>query len=372
MMRVWLALWLAGASAFAAENAGLKAYEETLFKLVRSRCTHCHDGRQKDDGISGPGFAVPDLALSYSRIRKYVRFDSIGESYLVKKGGNLHCLKNYGFNCNTERAEIAQTIEAWWEQGEKSNQAPIIESPTVAVGKPAVPTKFSWSLAKISGDPDLRLEIDVQQFQIGKDAARGAYRFRQPRLVGASDAYHVRTLRFVVNGKEQTTADMFHSVDRTVSSSAVLSPLTAIVLRENAEGDEIAVRFDGFARAEEPKCHDVALFEKDILPVMVARDCFSCHGGGPEKAVGEAKAREHWDMNGGSEALCQGVKQRCDREDPNVSAFTLYSLEGNHRHPRVIPFAYELEPEFSKWVSTELGERKSVLTRSTAPPLEEE
>jgi len=362
----WLLLVMCSV-AFGADE-GKRAYETTLFKLVRSRCTHCHDGRAKDDGISGPGFAVADLDTSYSRIRKYVRFDDVGESKLVRKGGNLHCLKNYGFNCATEGEEIRSTIAAWWEAGEKLNQSVKIETPAQAVGKPSEPKVVSWDLSAISGSSDLKMEMQVQS--VGNGA--GAYRFWQPRLVGSSDTYHVKTLRFVVNGKDQTTADMFHIVDRTVNGPAVLSPLTAIVLGEKEQGDEIAIRFDGFSLAEPLGCQDVAAFEKDILPVMEARDCFSCHGGGREKAAGEAVAKKHWNMDVDSAALCAGVKERSDLEDPNISSFTLYALQGVHKHPQVIPFAYELEPEFTAWVRRELGAQSAAAKGKQAPPLVEE
>jgi len=376
MWRLSLLALLVGLSA-TADDVGLRSYEKTLFKLVRSRCTHCHDGRQKDDGISGPGFAVADLATSYARIRKYVRFDDVAESYLVKRGGNLHCLKTYGFDCATKGEELRTAIQAWWEAGEKSSAATFVDS---APEKLPVPSETSskeftvvtWDLSQATGDAGLKLEMEMQVFQESKGEMKGAYRFRKPRLRGASGAYAVKGVKFVLNGKEQTWANSFHSVDKVINGAAVLSPAVAIVLQEKTEGDEMRVRFDGLSRTEEEKCHDREGFEKEILAVMKVRDCFACHGGGPDRHAGESQAKAAWDMAVSDEELCVDVKQRCDGKNARQSAFVYYALKGIHRHPRIIPFAYELEPEFSQWVAREMAGGNGSSARAEAPPLVEE
>lgn len=357
-------------------SEGVKAYEATLFRLIRANCVRCHDGRRQYN-VSGPSFAVENLQTSYDRIKRYVKFDDIPGSLLVRKGGNLHCLNDYGFDCRTTHDDLRRAIQEWWDKGEKeiAPARPV----TAEMDPPAAPTNASlgflpmrFDVSALTGVRQAIFEVEIQRFQ-------GAYRFRKPRLASSEKPLEIRDVRIRVNGKEDSSASTFSSISRTVAPVAspideskplaapVLSGETLIVLRDREGTDKISVSFGRIAQAETPKCKDLESFKRNVLRPIQTRQCFSCHGRN-EDATGQL-ARTRFRIHGVSdEQLCSSVLERSDVQSPRRSPYFLYAIMQANGHPKIFTSIDEIEPGFSEWLRTESQVGPPTASRAPAPP----
>src|SRR5277367_985416 len=94
-------------------DAGMKAFQGSVYQMVQTHCTHCHA-----TGLHGaPEFGVADVATSYSRILTFQNFDDIPNSYFVQKGGSMHCLTDYGYDCGIKVPDVQAQVQAWWDNG---------------------------------------------------------------------------------------------------------------------------------------------------------------------------------------------------------------------------------------------------------------
>lgn len=355
-------------------DAGLTAFKNTVFPLVRNHCHECHDGTGNGPS-TGPAFAVPDPVQAYDQVKARTDFSNIPQSIFVVTGGNRHCLSRGGKpDCGASHDDVLAAVNAWWTQGEQTcNELGTLV--TTALTLPAtLPTKdqgfqtLKWDLGTI--DPTLKgtvFEVDAQHFATPTASTKGAYRFREPRVATATSPIFVKGIKLAVNGAYDVRANTYTTVRQTVEPALMptdgaallpfpaLSPFTLIVLQDKPSGDTLEVAFEHLNVSTPVACKAMAKFQP-IADLLAARNCYACHGGGPDQQPGTAPARQRLPLTGDLTAICGQALQRMDRFNPSGSVFISYPLRGSNEHPRVIPQTNEIEPAWSEWVAAELAQ----------------
>lgn len=348
---------------------GIHAFSESVHPLVTNNCSGCHDRREGTQ--NGPRFAVQDLAESYAMVSRYVNFDDLDSSIFVTKGGNQHC-SSYGINCGVDFAQIKEKLNAWWTGGENlclrrgKYQAPAFTLPADVPDRAAGFKSLRWDLGSIRADlQGASFEMEAQIFARPSEATKGAYRFRAPRLVVANGTYAVGNVRVLINGKLDPLANGFTSLNKVVkgqplptdagkpSAHPTLSSKSLIVVMDKPQGDQLGVSFELLDPAMPRQCKDQAKFEGDVLPVLEARNCYVCHGGGPEAQPGRSPAKDRFGMNAPATELCSRFLERVDFDTVMNSVAVDYSFRGMNDHPRVIPRIDEIQPAWTDWIRSE-------------------
>jgi hypothetical protein len=354
-------------------QAGVTAFTSSVHALIRTHCTHCHDVNA--DIRQGPPFAVADPTDSYGRVERLVNWDNLAQSYLVTKGGNRHCV-GYGFDCQTGPDEIMAALNAWWSGGESTCPRLGNFFSDEVVLPAGLPTgadswvKMRWDLSNIDPSLDGALfEVEAQQFAAPNGTVKGAYRFRKPRLASVLNPVHVKGIRILVNGKFDSFADEYVTVDQTVAAAPIPSdasaPLPHAVLSadplivsedQGVAADKLSLGFDVLqAVAMPPKCKALPLYQKGVVPAINARNCYYCHGGGSQNLPGTEPARSRLSFAGDDAGLCAKLVQRATAWNPQISPLIAYPLKGAFEHPRIIPSVSEVFPGWTNWIAAEFG-----------------
>jgi mono/diheme cytochrome c family protein len=357
---------------FQACGEGLNAFSNSVHKMVRSRCTTCHENNSGP--ATGPSFAIENVNLSYERIRRYVNFANIPSSYFVRKGGNQHCVA-HGVNCEITHDDVLRELNAWWESGEKICP----QNGKFFTGRVAIPaqlpnrdqgyTMMRWDLG--SASPDFAgsvLEIEVQRFADRVDASPGGYRFRKPRLVARDYSLKIKDLKILINGKYDVLANAYVGIKQSVNAGptgAVLSARPMIVIQDQAQGDEALISFEVLRKAAPVQCNATKLFSESVGKLVEVRNCRECH-----MAAGTAGNRM-FPMDSDTNQLCADFLQRTDFNRPLSSASIEYAYKGVNGHLKVIPSLREVVPIWTNWIQAESAGRGKVTYREIAPLLVE-
>ncbi len=362
---------------------GLNAFSQSVHPLVTANCAGCHDRREGRQ--NGPQFAVVDAAQSYDRILRYVNFDNLDASLFVVKGGNQHC-SSYGINCGISYDQIKLQLKSWWDGGESQclRKGKYItpgftvptDLPTRAIGFKAL----HWDLGTLR--PDLQgatFELEAQIFAAPGDATKGAYRFRKPRLITGQGTYAVGNVRVLVNGKLDPLANGYSSIAKVVRPEAlpsdatkpsqhpVLSSKGMLVVMDQAIGDQLAISFESVDDATPRSCRDLTMFQEQVLPVLAARNCYSCHGGGTESLPGRSPTKDRLSMAVTDAELCARFLERTDFDIAMNSPIVDYALRGMNDHPRIIPNLSEINPSWLGWIASERA--RAPLTYDVVKPI---
>jgi hypothetical protein len=354
--------------------AGLAAFKNTVFPLVRTHCYECHDGTGDGPAV-GPAFAVDDPVQSYEQVKERVDFSNIPQSTFVVTGGNRHCLSKGGApDCGASAEDVLTAVNHWWTQGENTCNE-LGKLVTTALALPStLPTKdqgfqtIRWDLGTI--DASLKgvvFEVGAQHFALPTAATKGAYRFREPRIATGTNPIFVKDVKLAINGNYDVRANTYTTIRQTIEPGKMptdgaaplpfpsLSPFTLIVLQDKPSGDTLEVAFEHLNTSTAIACKATDKF-KPIVDLMGARDCYGCHGGGPGGLPGTDPARQRLSLSGDLATVCRQALQRMDRFNPPGSVFISYPLRGSNEHPRVIPQTNEIEPAWSEWVAAELAQ----------------
>jgi mono/diheme cytochrome c family protein len=340
-------------------DAGQKAFEKTVFPLIRTHCLFCHGGNGP-----GPGFAVPEAQDSYRRVLNYVNFEELKESRLAKVGGNYHCFTKFGFDCGVKTPEpILAALDGWKSGGQDAcpSAGRVFTSDfAVPAGLPGraqgfVPVVFD--LSELGGKfKGASLRMEMQRFAEWTPDFKGAYRFRKPRLTlaqGASMA--VKGIRVLVNGQWDPLADRYVSIDQVVGHAPfpVLSTGPLIVIQGKEAGDRISLSFETLEEAPSPLCGALDQFKLAVKPVLQARACYHCHGGGPAGSQGVQDALVALDLRGSDADACVRALERVSFAQPLGSAWIAYPFSGLFGHLRAIPAIGEVQPGWTDWIEAE-------------------
>ena len=349
-------------------EAGLQAFRGTVHNFVQTSCTRCHGGAGP-----GPGFAVPNAEESYRQILRYVNFNDVGASRFVEIGGNYHCFNAYGFDCGVQTPEpVRAAVESWWRGGQEGcPEAGNFFSADVAIPANLPPRGENYVMLRFDlsslGEEfyGVFLELEAQKFADATPDYRGAYRFRRPRLATPEHTIALRGLRVLVNGHWDTLADRYVMIDTVVSPHAmptnpaqalpfpVLSSDPLIVPIEKTGLDRISVSFDAIALAPERQCRSLETFTRRVLPVLEARSCFHCHGGGTQNSGGVGTAVQRMSLAGTHAEICKTALERIDFMTPRSSPWISFPLRGVFNHPRLITSPAEIFPAWTDWIQAE-------------------
>lgn len=322
---------------------GITAFSQTLHPLLRRDCLPCHD----TGGISGKPHSVADPEKSYTRMVGYVDWSQIDSSYLVKKGGNRHCLKYEGGKCQTTEEDLRQVLKQWWEMGQKEcpNFGAYVTQPEV-ISKPSQTLHFDLS-RYVAGLGPIALTVQVETLE-------GRHLLSRPRLKGHTAAVSIEGLKILKNGKLQNEENHWELVKASVLPGE--SPLLSadiLELAKESEADEISVGLKNLKKRDSFHCQHLETFRKDVLALLPRGACYRCHGGGSTEEAGEPIAKMALNLDGTDEELCQRLLLRGSTRYATSSPLIALPLHGALGHPRALPFASEVLPAWTKWVSLE-------------------
>jgi hypothetical protein len=339
---------------------GIDAFGKTLHVMLRTYCAHCHD-----TAGPGPAHSVDDVQQSYAAIMGYVNWSDMDNSYLVTKGGNLHCLHEYGYDCKMTGTDIQAQLHAWWDQGQKSCPAggKYVSKPAAVPSPLPSGSDFApieWDLnALVDG---ATLDAEIQQFADSR--GQTYYLVRKPRLNTPKHTLHVENIAFLVNGKLDSFANEFSMVQATVpplgdvvegdpSPYPVLSSSVAMVMQDQAGKDELSVTFETLDAATAPVCKHLDMYRQSVVPAVAARGCYSCHGGGDEHLAGRPPANQMMNMDGDDAAVCATLLLRANGMIASDAPLISYPLRGTFGHPIVFISPDEILPDWSNWIAAE-------------------
>jgi hypothetical protein len=341
-------------------DTGLEAFQKNLFPILQKNCAECHK--------SGPGpeHSVEDPVLSYQRVLEYVDFNNIAQSTFVVKGGNGHC-QGYGYDCKTDSKKLETAITKWLNEGEESCK---FESPYLS-NQQKLPTqmmedknafhKMTWNFGTAANSPlkNYGFQIDVQRFSDSGEGIKGAYRFRNPRLISKGRPARVKGVRILINGKYDTRANAFLPIDRVIAPAQQINPTSwsapALSMRDliliEANGpatDMISVAFDELDAAEAPTCMAVEAFKTNVLPVFEIGACMDCHTKG--------SAQGAFNLAGEISQICSESKQRITPDLVQKSPLIMLPA-GRQGHPLLLTNVNELLVPVMKWFEEELKDQ---------------
>jgi mono/diheme cytochrome c family protein len=341
-------------------ESGLHSYEQTTYQLLRTNCAGCHDGRL----AAAPAFATEDVEASYFQILNHVDFNAPLNSRLSFRGGNGHC------GCSMTAQRVADSIQAWWDGGENmcersgrffsQEMAVPTDLPSRAQGFSPVRFDLSNLGVQFRG---MQIELEAQKFSEPTPSSPGSYRFRKPRIVGMDRDVTVQNVRVLVNHKFDVMGSAYTSIDGIFSAEhgsaglvyPVMSSKLLTVIQDQPQGDMLSVSFEGFDYGVPDGCTQMPMFSEKVLPSFSARNCYACHGGGPDNAAGFAPANAFFPMNEEPARLCQSVDQRIDRADVTMSPLIAYPLRMQHGHPRIFVNSDEMDLAWRDWLNAEIG-----------------
>lgn len=355
-------------------DEGVNAFKTSVHPLLRDRCVKCHDSEHNPQDPLGPTFAVADAAKSYSSLLAYQNFDDIANSNFVKKGGNMHCLNTYGYDCKTAAPEVAAAVQAWWDGGEKTcprkgkfftGQLPI---PANLPDRSQGFLKMRWDLGNIG--PLLRnssFEMEAQLFASPADDNAGAYRFRKPRIVTPTRTIILKDVKILSNGRFNPLEDAFRPIDQTVAPGAVptdasvptpfpvLSSKAQIVLASGSQ-DQIMVSFEDLRNVTTAiQCKALDKFQSDVLPLLEFRNCYQCHSGGTTSLPGSLPANAQFAMNVPAADLCKAFIQRISRQSFEKSPIATYPALAVNGHPLIVAGMDEAAKGLKSWYTAEMA-----------------
>lgn len=361
-----LALSLVLGSGIAAANEdeicqeGFEAFKTHFYPIVMNGpCVGCHQAGP------GPTWASRNPEQAYLSIKNYVNFSAIESSRIAVRSGNGHCT-----DCNlARRTDVVRGLNAWFDGGEK-NCDQSMRFRTLAQPVPAdLPmdsfVKMRWDLR----DVDVALngasiEVEIKRLADPAGNNPGAYLVRKPRISsGRRLTIETRNMRILNNLKYQEEANAYTRVnavtspnDTTVAAPyvyPVLSPEPMILIQDGT-ADKLTVTFEMVQVAAPVACKAPGMFHDNVMPIVEARGCKSCHAvPNNPNPIGQ-RAFSMFRMDGTDEALlCRRFRERAWSDDDILPAILQYPLNGRFEHPVIIPSRDEVLPTWLDWTREE-------------------
>jgi hypothetical protein len=321
--------------------------------------------------VHGPDHSALDPEASYQLVAKYINPANLESSKIVVKGGNMHCLNDYGLNCQTTASDMLPLVKAWWDQGEKLCLHGLpIRSREIAIPKPLPDKKTGFAkvrlkLEEINADyKNLFFEFEIQRAADSTPQHPGSYLIQRPRFLSTNGNWRVRGLQFALNGALQMSADVFSSLDTLVSeipsasfddpvwTERVASVRAAIVIEDAASTDKIRVEFGEVTRSSERvECHDLEIFKTQVKPTALILGCQYCHGGDNRNPEGDKFAKARLDMSGDDASVCSKFVRQGQRKNIWSSPILWFPMHGRPIHPLVISSTDAVTPAWSDWLA---------------------
>jgi hypothetical protein len=340
-------------------TTGLAGFRtEFLPQVQKEICSACHNG----DNPNAPAWLIGQDEQIYLSVKNYVTFADIQGSRLFVRAGNRHC----GGGCNAAMAaRMKGYLERWWNGGEATcDQDSSLRTEPQPVPQD-LPTNgyvtMSWDLSSI--DVALRgakVAMEIRRFTDAKGPTPGSYLLRKPRFVSERPiSLAVQRMRILNNRNFQEAANQFERVHAVVSADGtsgsalsypVLSPEPTIVVEDRPGSDELIVTFEKLTPTPPRACRSMDKFRTQVMPVVEARACTSCHVPG---ATADASATARFDMSGDDEGLCAKFLGRTWTDVNVLPSLIQYPLYGRFEHPRVFLGGNNVLPDWTDWMEAE-------------------
>ena len=330
---------------------GRKAYSESVHKYIRSegKCLRCHDSKGP-----GPDFAVENLDLSYLRLKSRVQWSNPESSLFVQRGGEDHC------NCGATQALLTGLLTEWWRNGESiCKEAGHFVSDSVAIPQLG-DVGSGWAKMRVglgTTNPLLQgsfLDFEIENFADEIEGSKGAYRIRKPRLSNGSNEVELKGLGVLLNGYVEPNSLLYSeiSIRGSIGSTAAFSTKTLILLKDRPGQDTISISFNSVDPVKSLDCMAPDTFHKKVEPILENRNCYFCHGGGPDQVVGQKSAKLALSMAQNSARLCKEIKLRSPESESEQPLFWAFPQKGQFNHP-IFNFIESERSSYIEWLREE-------------------
>lgn len=362
------AMYLSGGGVKASST--VEAFAQTLFPLLRSKCSSCHGTNQ------GPIFAVANAADALSVMNQASLYDfrAPSNSKIVRKSSDSHC----GAGCAGNAEQFTSEIQKWSALvanvpsgggGGGVNPSPS-STPTVTPGQlPTIftgnfilpanlsasnPTTVTYPLNTISANFNgANLLVDVVRLS----AATNAYILRNLRITipaGSAMSIYIEGIYARMNNTVEANATTWSELGAIVSaatSGRQLSQSVMVVSGVNGPGQDqlsIALRLIQVAN---PNCSNTAAnspFVTQVRPILINK-CANCHGNQGVFRINNGDTNVD---------LCNRVLQRVDLVTPLQSALILLpqtgvDTRGGGAHPATNLYNQNEINQIVNWIKLE-------------------
>lgn len=351
-------------------QVGLDAFKTTLHPMLRENCASCHSS-EGTSPVHGPLHSSADVEASYRMVLKYLSPVNLKNSRIVTKGGNMHCLDDYGVDCKTTAETILPLVTKWWNSGEK--QCPhefAIQSKELVLPSP-LPTKTAGFARMRVNLQDINpaysglfFEFEIQRNAAATSEHPGSYLLQRPRFLSNKGNWRIKGLQIALNNEVQPATDLYAGIDHLVLEdnvtaadtpiwpSSVASVQSAIVLEGAEATDKLRIGFGEISKStDQLECHDLEMFRTQVKPKMEINGCQFCHGGHPDNPGGTPDAKARMSLEGGDEFLCKQFARQGKKKTPLFSPIIWFPMHGAPAHPLVIPFPEVVLPEWGDWLA---------------------
>lgn len=348
-------------------QSGLEAFKTTLHPLLQERCAKCHspDG---DGEVKGPPHSVADAESAYRLATKYLTSSKLESSKIVTKGGNMHCLDSYGYDCKTTEKDILPVVQNWWDQGEKRCPHDLaIQSGEIAIPKD-LPDRKKGTFARVrlkleTIKPEYKglfFEFEIQRGADSTPEHPGSYLIQRPRFLSNNGHWKVSKLQFALNDEVQPSSNVYStsetlvtqestSFDDAIWPSRVVSVNSAIIIEKAAATDKLRIGFGEITKVQSgDACHDYDMFMEKVKPGISRLGCQYCHGASVPEEYATAKAR--FSLDGDDKFLCSQFSKQGQKANFMLSPVLWFPMHGRPVHPMVIPYPEAVLPEWGEWL----------------------
>ncbi len=206
---------------------GLKAFEQTLYPMLRTSCTKCHG-----DGGIAIGHSVSNVKIAYLNSKEFVDFENPTKSIFFRRVKSQHWLKNDPTQTGMTENQILEGMRAWYEAGEKNASASFqLQTteiqlpntlPSIEAGKWQT---MNWNLEQQDAVyKGCALKIEIQQSSKATPDFVGSYRVRNPMVRCSGSSFRLSGL-FVAISNE--TASFENIYKDAVAQSSVSTDYTS-------------------------------------------------------------------------------------------------------------------------------------------------
>jgi len=329
-------------SAFAQE--GMKSFQQTAHPFLIKNCGECHGVRQ------APLFAVKDLEKAYPVARRLTNFFVPADSKLVERSKNGHCGLD---NCMADGTEITALITEWAKaEGDLPENRVRTKELVIPELKPGPFVKLTFDLSQVQ-PPQVGLQNATVELEVAAYSTDSLI-IRRPRIRAGQMAIYVRDLEFELNNKRLASV-RFKTLDQMVAISNDAPALSSekVLIEMPQAGSTLRLSFGTlYGTQSTVACKKPVIFQSQVVPIMQLRNCFYCHGGGPNQSAGTRPALDMWDMRK-TEDLCKGAVQRINYANPLRSPLIWFAVGNEDTHPKSIPFIDEVVPDWTGWIEAE-------------------
>lgn len=320
----------------------VSSFEKTAYPFLKKQCSFCHGDTQ------APLFAVSNVSEAYAAAKPLVDFAEPAKSKLVVRSMNGHCGLSF---CQTDGKELTAAIVEWAKTETPVEVRIRTKAQTIPQLSLTEYREIQWDLSETepvqAGLKNAKIQIEAILF------SEDSILFRRPRIVGNTTPVYVKDLALEIND-EIIQKGKYKTLEKVVmpgNTPPVLS-VDKLLIAYSA-GLQIRLSLSRVQQSQSAiNCSNFERFQSSVYPVMVDRECFYCHGGGPKNYGGEALAMKSFDTRGSVTQLCLASMQRSQPASPLKSALVWYALGNEAGHPRMIPYVDDIQPEWIDWIKS--------------------